>query len=86
MQWSAAGLGDLTVSVNLSPREEITCPSCGSSFCLENQSTTAGTLSSGQRLGRFRVAVHDKGSVRGLLESPGPTQETRLIGMAAEAV
>lgn len=41
--------------VRLTPREEINCPSCGSSFCLETQSTTADTLSSGQRLGRFTL-------------------------------
>src|SRR2546421_198519 len=41
--------------VRPSPREEITCPSCGSSFCLEDQSTSADSTSSGQRLGRFTL-------------------------------
>src|SRR5262245_55172300 len=41
--------------VELAPREEIACPTCGSSFCLENQSTTAGSLSNGQHLGRFTL-------------------------------
>jgi hypothetical protein len=41
--------------VKLAPREEITCPSCGSNFCLETESTTgleSGTL---QKVGRFEV-------------------------------
>src|SRR5947207_8016255 len=41
--------------VRLTPREEIACPSCGSSFCLDTASTSAGTLNSGQRLGRFTL-------------------------------
>src|SRR5437763_15259469 len=41
--------------VRLTPREEIACPSCGSSFCLDTGSTSAGTLNSGQLLGRFTL-------------------------------
>src|SRR5687767_2384054 len=41
--------------VKITPREEIHCPSCGSGFSLENSSTTAATLSNGQRLGRFTL-------------------------------
>src|SRR5258706_6177984 len=41
--------------VRLSPREEIACPSCGSSFCLDTGSTSAGTLNFGQLLGRFTL-------------------------------
>src|SRR5438445_988432 len=41
--------------VRLTPREEIACPSCGSSFCLDTASTSAGTLNSGQLLGRFTL-------------------------------
>ena len=41
--------------VRLMPHEEIACPSCGSSFCLDTASTSAGTLSSGQLLGRFTL-------------------------------
>ena len=41
--------------VKLSPREEIACPSCGSSFRLETQSTTGWDPPSGQRFGKFEV-------------------------------
>src|SRR5216684_1588188 len=38
------------------PPGEVLCPSCGSSFHLEGQSTTAGSLRPGQRdLGRFEL-------------------------------
>jgi hypothetical protein len=40
----------------------------------------------GKHLSRFGFPMHDEGLPRGLLESPGPTQETRLIGMTAEAI
>src|SRR5262245_58922557 len=35
--------------------EEISCPSCGSSFSIENQTTAAHTPGTGQRLGRFTL-------------------------------
>jgi serine/threonine protein kinase len=42
--------------VESSPRAEVVCPSCGSSFHLEGRSTTAGILRSGQRdLGKFEL-------------------------------
>jgi tRNA A-37 threonylcarbamoyl transferase component Bud32 len=41
--------------VQPAPHEEIACPSCGSSFCLDTGSTAAGTLRSGQLLGRFTL-------------------------------
>jgi WD40 repeat protein/tRNA A-37 threonylcarbamoyl transferase component Bud32 len=41
--------------VKLSPREEITCPSCGSTFHLESGSTTGWERKAGQRLGRFEL-------------------------------
>src|SRR5262245_40195272 len=41
--------------VQLTPREEIACPSCGSSFRLDTESPTAGTLQSGRLLGRFTL-------------------------------
>jgi serine/threonine protein kinase len=41
--------------VKLSPREEIACPSCGSSFHLETESTTAHEPQSGQKLGKFEL-------------------------------
>src|SRR6476646_8583272 len=41
--------------VRLTPREEIACPSCGSSFCLETHSTVAGTFATGQRVGRVTL-------------------------------
>src|SRR5947209_5188444 len=41
--------------VQPAPHEEIACPSCGSSFCLDTGSTSAGTLNSGQSLGRFTL-------------------------------
>src|SRR5260370_34670226 len=41
--------------VQISPREEIACPSCGSSFRLETGSTTSGTPRAGQKVGRFEV-------------------------------
>src|SRR5262245_5939274 len=40
--------------VKLTPRDEIACPSCGSSFCLETESTT-GWVRSGERLGKFEL-------------------------------
>ena len=40
--------------VKLTPREEVACPSCGSSFCLETESTT-GWARSGERLGKFEL-------------------------------
>jgi tRNA A-37 threonylcarbamoyl transferase component Bud32/DNA-binding beta-propeller fold protein YncE len=39
--------------VRLNPREEIRCPSCGSSFRLESESTTPWERRAGQKLGRF---------------------------------
>src|SRR5215510_11042929 len=41
--------------VRLTPREEIACPSCGSSFCLEAGSTSAESPQNRQRLGRFEI-------------------------------
>src|SRR5262249_14514997 len=41
--------------VRLTPHEEIACPSCGSSFCLDTNSTSADTLSAGRTLGRFTL-------------------------------
>jgi tRNA A-37 threonylcarbamoyl transferase component Bud32 len=41
--------------VKLSPREEVTCPSCGSSFCLETGSTTAWESLAGRKLGKFEL-------------------------------
>jgi WD40 repeat protein/tRNA A-37 threonylcarbamoyl transferase component Bud32 len=41
--------------VNLSTREEITCPSCGSSFRLETEATTDSQSSLPQKLGRFEL-------------------------------
>jgi tRNA A-37 threonylcarbamoyl transferase component Bud32 len=40
--------------VELTPRAEIACPSCGSSFRLETNTTTAGTAK-GRKIGRFEV-------------------------------
>ncbi len=40
--------------VKLTPREEVACPSCGSSFRLETDSTTAWARSDG-KLGKFEV-------------------------------
>ena len=40
--------------VKLTPREEVSCPSCGSSFCLETDSTT-GWQRAGEKLGKFEV-------------------------------
>jgi WD40 repeat protein/Tfp pilus assembly protein PilF len=39
----------------LTPREEITCPSCGSSFCLETDSTIGWERKTGQKLGKFEL-------------------------------
>src|SRR5262245_18260914 len=41
--------------VQPAPREEIACPSCGSSFCLDTGATAADTLSAGRLLGRFTL-------------------------------
>jgi eukaryotic-like serine/threonine-protein kinase len=41
--------------VNLSARDEIACPSCGSSFHLETDATTDPESGSGQKLGRFEL-------------------------------
>jgi WD40 repeat protein len=41
--------------VKLSSREEITCPSCGSSFHLESDSTTGWVRGAGQKLGKFEL-------------------------------
>jgi serine/threonine protein kinase len=41
--------------VRLTPREEITCPSCGSSFCLETESTTGLESGTPLKVGRFEV-------------------------------
>jgi WD40 repeat protein/tRNA A-37 threonylcarbamoyl transferase component Bud32 len=41
--------------VKLSPREEITCPSCGSSFHVETDSTTGWELLAGRKLGKYEV-------------------------------
>lgn len=41
--------------VKLTPREEITCSSCGSSFHLETDSTTGWRPRTGQKLGRFEL-------------------------------
>ena len=65
--------------VKLTPREEINCPSCGSSFCLETQSTTAGTLSGGQRLGRFVLLdVVGQGGVPDALKGAAPDRRMGL--------
>jgi WD40 repeat protein len=41
--------------VKLTPRQEIACPSCGSSFRLETDSTTGWELGPGQRIGKFEL-------------------------------
>jgi serine/threonine protein kinase len=41
--------------VKLSSRDEITCPSCGSSFCLESESTTGWPGKNGQKLGKYEL-------------------------------
>jgi tRNA A-37 threonylcarbamoyl transferase component Bud32 len=41
--------------VKLTPREEIACPSCGSSFRLETESTTSDQPRCGQKLGKFEL-------------------------------
>jgi WD40 repeat protein/tRNA A-37 threonylcarbamoyl transferase component Bud32 len=41
--------------VKLTPRQEITCPSCGSSFRLETVSTTGGESGAGHKVGKFEV-------------------------------
>ncbi len=41
--------------VRLTPREEIACPSCGSTFRLESDSTTGWERRAGQKLGKFEL-------------------------------
>src|SRR5229473_2934340 len=41
--------------VRLSPREEIVCPSCGSSFHVETGSTTSWERAAGQKLGKYEL-------------------------------
>src|SRR5262245_37337800 len=41
--------------VKLDPREEVVCPSCGSSFSLETESTIAPDPSSGQKLRKYEL-------------------------------
>ncbi len=41
--------------VNTAPREEIICPSCGSSFRLEPGSTTGWERGAGQMIGKFEL-------------------------------
>ncbi|HKI33425.1 MAG TPA: serine/threonine-protein kinase, partial [Gemmataceae bacterium] len=41
--------------VQITPREEIACPSCGSSFRLETGATTGSENSAGQKLGKFTL-------------------------------
>jgi tRNA A-37 threonylcarbamoyl transferase component Bud32 len=41
--------------VKLSSREEIACPSCGSSFRLETETTTGWQRQAGRKLGRFEL-------------------------------
>jgi WD40 repeat protein/Flp pilus assembly protein TadD len=41
--------------VKIDPRAEISCPSCGSSFHLEGESTTGWERHAGQRLGKFEL-------------------------------
>jgi tRNA A-37 threonylcarbamoyl transferase component Bud32 len=41
--------------VKIVPREEIACPSCGSSFRLDDESTTDWKPQRGQKLGRFEL-------------------------------
>jgi WD40 repeat protein/tRNA A-37 threonylcarbamoyl transferase component Bud32 len=41
--------------VKVAPQEEVSCPSCGSSFRLEDQSTITFKPSNGQKLGKFEL-------------------------------
>ena len=41
--------------VKLTPREEINCPSCGSSFHLDTDATTGWERQAGQKLGKFEL-------------------------------
>jgi WD40 repeat protein len=41
--------------VKLTPRQEIACPSCGSSFRLETDSTTGWELGPGRKVGKFEL-------------------------------
>jgi tRNA A-37 threonylcarbamoyl transferase component Bud32 len=41
--------------VRLTPREEIACPSCGSSFCLETESTTGWPGKNYRKLGKYEL-------------------------------
>ena len=56
----------------LTPREEIDCPSCGSSFCLETESTT-GWVRERREARQVRVARHRRpGGFRHRLQGPRP--------------
>jgi len=41
--------------VKLTPREEIACPSCGSSFHLDTGATTSPGNGAGQKIGKFTL-------------------------------
>jgi Tol biopolymer transport system component/tRNA A-37 threonylcarbamoyl transferase component Bud32 len=41
--------------VRITPREEIACPSCGSSFRLEAETSTVADRASGRKIGKFEV-------------------------------
>jgi serine/threonine protein kinase len=43
------------VLVKLSPRDEVVCPSCGSTFHLEMGSTTSWERKAGQKIGKFEI-------------------------------
>ena len=48
--------------VRITPREEIACPACGSSFRLEAGGSTGSETSAGQKLGRFLISVTELGN------------------------
>jgi hypothetical protein len=65
--------------VRLTPREEIACPSCGSSFCLETASTTGWERAAGQKLGRFEVLAAVGQGAFGTVYMCGPLPARRFV-------
>lgn len=67
--------------VQLSAREEVVCPSCGSGFSLDGGSTTTGDAVTGRKLGRFELlAVVGRGAF-GTVYRARDTEMDRVVAV-----
>ena len=71
--------------VKLTSREEIACPSCGSSFCVETEATTCREQGAGQRLGKFELIDTVGHGAFGTVYKARDPELDRVVAIKADA-